>query len=760
MKVLQRPRSLRWHLVFLGFATIAPFIVFFTILVNQLVLRERQAAEQRFITSSQQLARSIDQEFQGYVRTLEALSVAHAIQNGNYEAFHQSLLNAVKHQKGWENIVLHSPNTETFMSAILKYGEPLVRSVELESVRNVFETGKPVVSYVFKGPAGSVLADRFGFAIRVPVFVKGKIKFTISAVVSSESFREVVERFSPSSKDEWTRTIIDARGIVAARSRTPEKFLGVDVGEPFQKLLIEKTGQLIRTPSMEGVDVYVSHSRSPFSGWTAMVSVPVEVLEAPAMRARSLVLGSGFLLLLVFGTFAALYARKLTKHIRNVSQEAVALAEGGQIQSRSTSNIVEVEKLHESMMIAERLLESREKERNEHLLRATATKAEAERANQAKSEFLANMSHELRSPLGIILGFLNLLEKSEVTEEERVSLQARVKRNAEYLLSLIDQILDLSKVEANALETEVSAVPIRYLIHEVCDDLNTLAASKGIFLKIEVKDNVPEVIYSDPLRVRQILVNVVGNAVKFTNSGGVTVTVSPSNSNFVEFLVEDTGIGITENQMNRLFTPFSQADSSMSRRFGGTGLGLSLSKRVAKALGGDVQILKSVEGRGSTFLVRIKNDDSAAARTRDGFFDGKLMDGKSETAKSRRPLEGINILLADDSNDNRFLVRRFLSSVGAEVSEASNGREALDTALSKNFDCVLMDIQMPVMDGNQATTELRKRGYAKPILAITAHAMKTEREQALRLGYSDYLTKPIDEERLVEIILNLIRPGG
>ncbi len=757
MILFKRPLSLSWHLVALVLASMIPVLIFSSVLVRQLVVSKRELSEKRLQTAARQLARAVDQEIASSIRTLELLAASEELQHQNLRGFHKRIVQKLPTQKSWGTILLHSAQGKLLLSASRRFGEKLT-TVEPQSLKTLFETGKPIVGFLSQGKPATPFVGRYGSAVRVPVSVNGKIRYALSAVILSGSIQNLVLQLSTPEVGEWTRAVLDASGTVVARSREPEKFVGSAATPTFMELIKINDQGLVRSRTLEGKDVYLAFQRAPYSKWLTAVAVPLHVLDAPVKRALSLVLITGAGLLLSFGGIALLYSRYLALHIRRSAAASLDLIQGKLPEMKSTM-VLEVEQLSESLRAAAKLLQQRDADRSEHLEIARKARAEAERANRSKGEFLANMSHELRTPIGVILGFLDLLTNPKLNEEERENLKIRIRRNAEYLSSLIDQVLDISKVEAKALQVELSSFSLQQLIDDLLVDLEPKASAKGIYLSFQVVGPIPDLIRSDALRLRQILVNVVGNAIKFTQDGGVTVTLhsrplSTDEANApleIEFLVKDTGIGIGADQKERLFQPFSQGDTSMSRRFGGTGLGLVLSKRLAELLGGDIELVESQEGVGSVFRIRIV--DTGADHGKFLSLDEKNRHkSHSDLAISVHPLRGMRILLVDDSADNRLLLSRYLESAGARVLEAENGRIGVDLARAQEVDVVLMDIRMPTMDGNQATMELRKTGFTKPIIAITAHAMKDEREEALQSGYNDYLTKPIDRSRLIDLL--------
>jgi PAS domain S-box-containing protein len=378
------------------------------------------------------------------------------------------------------------------------------------------------------------------------------------------------------------------------------------------------------------------------------------------------------------------------------------------------------------------------------------SKNEAERANASKTEFLAHMSHEIRTPVGAILGFADLMKNPGNSLEENRNYMVIVERNSQQLLRLIDEILDLSKIEAGQMTIENIQFSLSDMLADFVSVKTLKAEEKGIKFLFNPVTPIPDVICSDPYRLRQILDNIVGNAIKFTEKGHVELKIAFANPT-LKFTVKDTGVGISVLQEPRLFQPFSQADPSTTRKFGGTGLGLILSKRLAESLGGKLEFVPS-RGSGSTFSAEIKSELLPHAK-----FVGKAElsvfgGGVTSFQDSQQALLGLKVLLVEDSPDNRMLITLYLEKEGAEVKSASDGAAGVNFALRENFDILLMDIQMPIMDGHEATKELRRVKYPKPIIALTAHAMKEEHEKCIASGFTEFLTKPIRKDSLVELL--------
>ena len=373
----------------------------------------------------------------------------------------------------------------------------------------------------------------------------------------------------------------------------------------------------------------------------------------------------------------------------------------------------------------------------------------ADAASRAKSEFLANMSHEIRTPLAGILGYVEMLTQYGKTDEARQDYAVKIKRCAENLTALINDILDLSKVEAGALKIERTRSHLATEVESVVSVLNGTAVAKGIELEVTYQSSLPTYIITDSTRLRQVLLNVLGNAVKFTERGIVSMKVKlHPEPNKLLFTISDTGCGISEADQGKLFRPFVQADSSLTRKFGGTGLGLALSRKLAVALNGDLSLLASAPEKGSTFQfsMDIGTEEERASK------EFETVSGFNATEVGEISLKGFCVLLAEDRQENEELITQFLTHVGAEVAIAKNGKQALEMAGKNSYDVILMDIQMPVMDGHESARQLRSRGIKTPIVALTAHAMIEEKEKCIQSGFNGYLTKPIDSELLVRTV--------
>ncbi|GAB5479185.1 MAG: hypothetical protein Marn2KO_26520 [Marinobacter nauticus] len=440
------------------------------------------------------------------------------------------------------------------------------------------------------------------------------------------------------------------------------------------------------------------------------------------------------------GTVKGIEARYLTRQGEErwatISLHTVYDAEGLPMHLEGTC--IDATESHQRLQIER----EREQERLEKEL--------ARNSAQAKSQFLANMSHEIRTPLAAIIGYGETLLDPDLNETEKRSSAETVVRSGRHLLELVNDILDHSKIDANKLDVDVVPVNLPELLDEIRAFFAPRAREKGLDFSIICDYPLPEKIRTDPTRYRQIIINLCGNALKFTENGSISLIIRcDRGAEKLYARVVDTGIGMKPEQLDRLFDPFAQGSTAISRQYGGTGLGLSISRRLAELLGGDIRV-SSTYGEGSEFEVCISTGELAQVH---------FLRDASEFSQRRRAIAMVmaprlsgRILCAEDNDVNRRLVSLLVGRTGAELVHVSNGAEALERATREHFDLILMDIQMPVMNGRDATLALREAGVNTPVVALTANVMAEDIAEYRLAGCNDHLAKPIDKQRFYEVL--------
>lgn len=463
-------------------------------------------------------------------------------------------------------------------------------------------------------------------------------------------------------------------------------------------------------------------------------------LTAGRLTLQSLVLSLAILVLAVFLVLSVL-VKRMCNHLDDVAQQEI------NSKAELLHSQQEISAANRELQITNnRLIEA---ESEAKVLARDAIKADA-----AKTTFVANMSHEMRTPLTAILGYTDLLSDPGAAPEDTANNLSVIRRNGKHLLSLIEDVLDLSTIEEGRMSLRITACKTLDFIDDVQTTARLQAVERSLDFQVKFRTPVPELIFTDTTRLRQALLNLMCNAIKFTRKGAVNLEVEfvadpHGKASAIRFHITDTGIGIAPEVMADLFMPFKQGDDQYNREFGGTGLGLFITKQIAEVLGGDITV-SSEPGAGSSFVLTVAVGDVAEQPLVAPDPTGQVQ--TTAPAKPTIDLTGLVILYAEDGLDNQFLVKAILRKAGAEIDLAGNGSIAVDMAAAKNYDMILMDIQMPEMDGLEATRLIRQQGYRRSIVALTANAMENDRRLSAEAGCVEHLTKPINRSILLETV--------
>ena len=728
-----RAEPLRRKLFLLAAAGIVPLAAMAGIALIALANVQKLQAERAGIEVTRALATAVDAELRRSVAALEAIANSSSLDTADLKRFHESMRRLHAQRPDWLNVTLADRSGQQLANAALDFGAELPRVVDPQSLEQVVRSAQPVLGVLTRGPRGVP-----ALPVRVPVVRNNEVRYVLTAAVKPDSFLEVLNR--QRVPPDWVVSVFDAKNMRVARSRQHAEFLNQPPAPSLQKLMALGDEGAGMTFVLEGEEVYTAFSRSRATGWTVAIGIPRSAVEGGALRSLA-VYGGGILLSIVLGVLAALaIGRRITSPMASLRAAAQALGRREAVVPPATP-ILEIREVGSALAAAAKERTRHEAEREELLLREQEARASAETASRAKDEFLAMLAHELRNPLGAIANASRLLEHPRIDGESAQRAREVISRQIEHLARLTDDLLDAGRTIMGKIVLERRPLD---LAEVVAGALGTLQAAGRLGAHRLEREFEPVWVNADYTRMEQIVVNLVGNAVKFTPAGGtISVSVNPQGGDAV-LSVRDTGVGMSPELVARGFELFVQGDRALDRAQGGLGIGLTLVRRLAELHGGSVTAASEGPGRGSEFTVRLPAIEAPAARP-----------DKPQLA----PAPQRDILIVEDNEDAADTLRRLLELSGHRVRVERDGKKGLEAILADPPEVALIDVGLPRLDGYELARRIRALDAGKrPLMvAITGYGMPEDRKRALEAGFDDHLTKPVDADALEAL---LVRASG
>ena len=747
-----RGRSLRFWLWWLALACAAPAWVVVALSLVVSYDRDSEMLEAGAIATARALTQAIDGKLRSVESALEVLAASPWFASGDFAPLHAQAQRIITDMPA-EALVVRRRDGGYVMHSGMPYGDPLPRSNAPELVRRVFETGQPIISNLFRGSAsGSIIV-----AVEAPVRVGDEVAYSMGLAISANQLGDIIRR--QAIPKNWVAVVVDRVGTIAAHSKDADSFVGAKVDPMLWRQIMADSEGTADVVGPNGEELLNSYSRSATSGWSVVIGVPKAELEGELRRSMWLTGGAAACLMLLALLFAWFVGKRISASIEALQQPAMALGFDRPIQI-APSPIAEVNAIGRALETASQLLRQRLKEREQAFLEQhlmLAEKEAAEQASRARSQFLAMMSHEIRTPMNGVMALAELLADSRLDLGQQEMVRT-IQQAGEDLLSIINDILNYSKIEAGQIALEQIPCSPRRLIDGAAALMRPKAQAKGLGFSVTIDPATPEWVLGDPTRLRQVMLNSILNAIKFTDSGRVTIDLR-GDGETLRFDVRDTGVGMTPEEIKRLFKPFAQADESISRRFGGAGLGLSISLGLVSLMKGHIGV-ESEAGEGSRFWFELPAPPCPAPSEAD-FPDAAPRAFWSAAPRALVEAENAMILCVEDNRTNQTVLSLVMQRLGLQFDMASDGAAALNALTERRYGLLITDYHMPEIDGLELARLIRAReaatgGPRMPILALTADAIEGVEGRCRAAGMDGYALKPITLAKLEAWVTRLL----
>ena len=730
-----RTFSLRTYLLFLVIATAIPVMLVGAVLVSRVVTDNRVETERRLLEAARAGASVVDAELQGTIRALQGLAESDRLVDSQLAEFRLQAERVMTTQPIWAAVSLAGLDRRQIVNTRQSMGDPLPEVTDLDSFDRAVQTRAPAIGTLHVGR----MTQERGFLVRVPVLRDGSVRYVLSAWITSKGFSSVLGRQAP-FPDEWVRGVVDTNGVVVARSRDSERYVGQKGTAAFLARYGKTPDGVYRDIALDGTPVYGAYSQAPASRWIAGVGVPVSIVDAAFKQSMVALAATTLLLLSIGGGGTYLLSRQISRDISHAAEDADAISLG-LAPSPVSSDITELRRLQDGLVRSYALIETRQRERDEQVARADAARAEAEAADRAKDEFLALLGHELRNPLAPALTAVHLLKQRGENGREREIIERQIR----HMARLVDDLLDVSRLRRGAIELRREPFDLAEAVSRAVEMTSPIFTDKHHELVVEVPPGL--IVDGDRIRIAQVISNLLSNAAKYTEPHGRIVVDARQEYGEVVLECRDNGSGITPELMPRVFDLFVQGERGLDRRQGGLGLGLAVARMLVERHGGTIEVASAGPKEGSTFVVRLP---AAASSAMPPGVD--LPVAAASTARTGR------VLVVDDNHDALVMLLDAFKHADIEAVGAETAKQAMDLATEIRPDVAVLDIGLPDINGFELARSLRALpgGAWMRLIAVTGYGREQDKAAARAAGFDAFFAKPVDMPTLLHAMERVV----